>query len=138
MDLQEFKKIALRDENFKAEYERYDLAFEIGQMIVEARILKGITQHQLASLIKTKQPSIARLENGKKLPSLSFLSKIAEALGTHLLAPRFAFFEVELSISPSAVYICNTDTQFLATTAFTSPYSKDFAFNKSVSITINN
>src|SRR3989339_2119369 len=119
MDLKEFKKIALKNKKFKNEYEKYDIAFEIGQMIIEARILKGITQNQLASLVKTKQPSIARLENGQKLPSLRFLSKIAKALKTHLIAPKFAIFETKLStyqqfIPASCEYSTTTPTTFNA------------------------
>lgn len=93
MNLKEYKQKALSNKTFKDEYEKYDLSFEIGQMIIEARILKGLTQAKLAQLVKTKQPGIARLENGKSLPSLSFLEKIAKAFGTYLLAPRFAFFD---------------------------------------------
>ena len=93
MNLKEYKKLALQNEAFRKEYERYDLAFEIGQMVIEARIVKGITQAELAKLIKTQQPSIARLENGNTLPSLTLLERIAKALGTSLIAPRFAFLE---------------------------------------------
>ncbi|MFC1622789.1 helix-turn-helix domain-containing protein [Patescibacteria group bacterium] len=81
------KKIITKDMRGK-----YDLAFEISEMLIESRIKKGINQEKLAKLIKTKQPSIARAENGKSLPSLSFLEKIANALGTHLIV-RFAFLE---------------------------------------------
>jgi len=93
MNLEEYEQKALRNPEFRKEYERYDLAFEIGHMVLEARIKKGLTQTQLAERIKTRQSSIARLENGQKLPSLSFLEKIAQALGTHLKAPQFAFLE---------------------------------------------
>jgi transcriptional regulator with XRE-family HTH domain len=99
MNLKEHKFRMLRSEVFRKEYEKYDLAFEIGQMIVEARIKKGLTQEELASLLHTKQPSIARIENGQNLPSLSFLEKIAKALGTHLLAPRFAFLERQTTLT---------------------------------------
>lgn len=85
MNLKELKKKALQNADFRREYEKHDLAFEIGQMIVEARILKGLTQQELAKLVHTKQPSIARLENGQQLPSLSFLKKIAKALKYNLI-----------------------------------------------------
>ncbi len=91
MKLKDFKTKALQNPKIKEEFDHYDLAFEIGQMILEARLYAGTTQSKLAEKLDTKQPSIARLENGKNLPSLSFLEKVAKALGTHLLAPRFAF-----------------------------------------------
>ena len=40
----------------------------------------GLTQAQLAEMVGTRQPSIARLENGTSTPSLTFLTKVAEAL----------------------------------------------------------
>lgn len=91
MNLQTHKQKLLKNNpEFRKEYYSYDLAFEIGQMILEARSIKGITQKQLAEMIKTKQSGIARAENGTYLPSLSFLNKIANALKTHLFV-KFGF-----------------------------------------------
>ena len=84
MTLQELKQKLLQNSEFKQEYERYDLSFEIGQMVLEARMIKGITQEKLATLMKTKQSGIARLESGKNLPSLTFLEKVANAFQTKL------------------------------------------------------
>lgn len=91
MNLEELKKELLKDKKFREEYNRYDLPFEIGEMVIDARVKLGLTQSGLAKLVGTKQPSIARLENGTILPSLNFLDKIASAMGTYLIAPRFAF-----------------------------------------------
>jgi len=63
---------------------REDLSFQIGLEIENLRIIKGITQKQLAGMIGTKQPSIARVESGETLPSLSFIKKIADALNTDI------------------------------------------------------
>jgi transcriptional regulator with XRE-family HTH domain len=41
-------------------------------------------QAQLAKMVGTRQPSIARLENGNSLPSLSFLQRLAAALGAKI------------------------------------------------------
>jgi DNA-binding XRE family transcriptional regulator len=54
---------------------------EPGYQVARLRMLRGLTQAQLAEMIGTQQPSIARLENGTSTPSLSFLTKIADALG---------------------------------------------------------
>ena len=93
MNIQELKKKLLKNRRLAREYERYDLAFEISEMVVDVRVKLGITQKQLAKKVGTKQPSIARLENGKTLPSLSFLEKIANKLGTYVIAPRFALLD---------------------------------------------
>ena len=70
-------------------YERLEPAYQIARL----RIMKGLTQKELAALVGTKQPSIARLENGKSLPSLSFLRRVAAALGAH----------IEIAIEPDGV-----------------------------------
>ena len=70
-----------------------DMPHQIGKMLVEARILKGITQEELAKLADTKQPSIARIENGGKAPSLSFLQRIVEAMSFTLIPPKIAELE---------------------------------------------
>jgi ribosome-binding protein aMBF1 (putative translation factor) len=58
---------------------------KVAQMIYEARTKSGLTQTQLAELIGTKQPVIARLEDADyEGHSLSILRRIAEALGQRL------------------------------------------------------
>ncbi len=89
MKLEDLKKQLLEDKEIRKAYEKRDLAFEVGQMILEARIHKGLTQEELAKKISTKQSSIARLEGGSTLPSLSFLDRIAKALDTYLVPPKF-------------------------------------------------
>lgn len=93
MNIKTLKEELLKNKKFKREYEKKDLAFEIGEMIIDARIRVGFTQKKLADKVKTKQPSIARLENGNGLPSIGFLEKIARAFGTELIPPKFAFLE---------------------------------------------
>ena len=57
---------------------------EIGYQVARLRIQRGITQAQLAEMVGTRQPSIARLENGTSVPSLSFLDRIAKALNARI------------------------------------------------------
>lgn len=57
---------------------------EPGYQVARLRILRGLTQAQLAELVGTRQPSIARLENGSSTPSLSFLSRIAAVLNAKI------------------------------------------------------
>ncbi len=59
-------------------------ALEPAYQIARLRILRGLTQEELASMIGTKQPSIASLESGSTEPSLSFLRKVAAALGARV------------------------------------------------------
>ncbi len=93
MNFEDLKQKLLKDPEFKKEYENKDDAyFEISEMVEEARVKKGLTQEQLAKKIGTKQSSISRIENCSHLPSISFLQKIAKALGDRLILPKFASF----------------------------------------------
>ena len=58
---------------------------KVAQLIYEARTKAGLTQQQLADLIGTKQPVIARLEDADyEGHSLSLLQRIAQALNQRL------------------------------------------------------
>lgn len=62
------------------EQERLLLAHKVKTL----REKHNLTQAQLAELIGTKQPSIARLEAGNYWPRIDMLEKIACALGVNL------------------------------------------------------
>lgn len=70
----------IKDPDFLAAAEELEPGYQVARL----RILRGLTQAQLAEMVGTRQPSIARLENGTSAPSLSFLYKIAEALGAKI------------------------------------------------------
>lgn len=70
----------MKDPDFLAAAEELEPGYQVGQL----RMLQGLTQAQLAVMVGTRQPSIARIENGSSTPSLSFLTKIAKALGAKI------------------------------------------------------
>jgi DNA-binding XRE family transcriptional regulator len=70
----------IKDPNFAAAAEELEPGYQIARL----RISRGLTQTQLAELVGTRQPSIARLENGSSAPSISFLQKIAAALDARI------------------------------------------------------
>lgn len=79
----------MRDPEFRAATEELEPAHQVTRL----RIMRGLTQEELAEKVGTKQSSIARLENGKRPPSLSFLRRVVEALDGDLkvhIAPREA------------------------------------------------
>lgn len=105
---QELKEILSRDKAYRNLINRYDLRYEISSLITRARISKGYSQEKLAKLIDSKQPNIARLENGSALPSLNTLEKIAKAFSSYLIAPKFAFLEDEDKETAKTTYTSPT------------------------------
>lgn len=79
----------MRNDDYRAEYERLEEEFALAHAIVEARSKAGLTQAELAERMQTSQSTIARLESGKAMPSAKTLSKLAKATGTKLTI-RFA------------------------------------------------
>lgn len=58
---------------------------EVARMIYDARTRAGLSQRELAELMGTKQPVIARLEDAEyEGHSLTMLQRIAAALGHRL------------------------------------------------------
>jgi DNA-binding XRE family transcriptional regulator len=57
------------------------LLLKIGKTIREARIAKGLSQRELASMIKARQPDISMIEDGKKNITLYTLGRLSKALG---------------------------------------------------------
>ena len=90
MNWREHKKRLLKDPEFKKEYESLEPEHKLASALIRLRLAKGLTQEQLAKLLNTKQESIARLESGSSLPSLSTVRKVAEALDA----------EVEINLRP--------------------------------------
>jgi len=85
MKWEEFKKKRFEENpELKKEYDELELEYKVISQIIELRKKKKITQKQLAELLNTKQPSIARLESGEYNPTLDFLKKIAEVLDADL------------------------------------------------------
>ncbi len=72
----------LEHEDFKQEYQALAEEYEMAKEIIQLRKQAKLTQKQLAELVGTSQPAIARLESGEyQNLTLSFLRKIGRALG---------------------------------------------------------
>ena len=83
-DFDDFLKEMLKDPQVKAEYDRLQPEYAVINEIIKARVKKGLTQEKLAMKIGTKQSVISRLESGRANPSIAFLKKLANAVGSHL------------------------------------------------------
>lgn len=79
------KKELLKDKEVAREYERLKPHYALISQLIGARIKKGLTQEQLAKKMGTKQSAIARVEGGNSNPSIAFLEKLTQALGSKLI-----------------------------------------------------
>jgi ribosome-binding protein aMBF1 (putative translation factor) len=78
-------KLTGRDTELRKMIAEEALNVRVARMIYQARTQAGLTQAQLAELIGTKQPVIARLEDADyEGHSLSMLQRIAQVLGQRL------------------------------------------------------
>lgn len=74
----------MKDPEYRREYEKLEPEFQIARQIIAARIAKKMTQEELAKRAKTGQAVISRLESMNAKPSISLLSRVAQALGTKI------------------------------------------------------
>ncbi|MDQ2846674.1 MAG: UDP-N-acetylglucosamine 1-carboxyvinyltransferase [Actinomycetota bacterium] len=63
-----------------------DYLGRIGVLIRDARKHRGLTQHQLASVLSTSQSAVNRIEKGNQNLSLDMLARIGEALDSEIVA----------------------------------------------------
>ena len=84
MTWNEYKKKWEKDPEFQKAWEKTRLEYEVARALIKARIEKKMTQKQLARKMKTKQSVISRVENAQTKPTLSFLQRLADALGGKL------------------------------------------------------
>ena len=73
------------DSPLREQIERETVNVQVAQLIYDARTKAGLTQKQLAALVGTSQPNIARLEDADyEGHSLTMLQRIAKALKQRL------------------------------------------------------
>lgn len=79
-----WEKEALKDPLLRAEYDRQQPEFAVIQAMIDIRKNKSFTQKQLAEKLGTTQSAISRLEKGNINPTIGFMQKLADALGSKL------------------------------------------------------
>ena len=100
MDYKKFfknSKVKLSDRDF--------VAVKLGGLITAARLYSRLSQAELAKQIGTQQPSLARAERGEIVPSVEYLYKIAKALKTEFIFPKFGFMEERNQTAPAYFYV---------------------------------
>ncbi len=81
------------DPSLKAELEKLEPKYQVIRQLIEQRIMRKLTQKQLAEKIYDKQANIASVENGNMNPSIEKLAKIAEGFNA----------DIEIRIIPRSV-----------------------------------
>lgn len=84
MDWKTHRKILLSDPKVKKAYDASRLEYQVAREIIKARVIKKMTQKDLARRLKTRQSVISRVENAKTVPTLTFLKRLAVALDVPL------------------------------------------------------
>lgn len=75
----------LKDPSFASRFERAGEAWDVALQIAVLRQRAGLSQKELAKILKTSQQQISRLESpGYEGHSLSMLRRVAEALHAHI------------------------------------------------------
>ena len=79
--LKTLKKELLNTPAVHAAYEEQASEFSVARELIAARLRAGLTQGQMAERMGTTQSTIARLESGRRTPSLRTVQRYADAAG---------------------------------------------------------
>jgi ribosome-binding protein aMBF1 (putative translation factor) len=74
-----------KDPAFAEARERLRPEYECRRALIKRRIEAGLSQSQLAERLGTTQSSVARLESGKRLPTIDTLHRLAGILGVEFV-----------------------------------------------------
>lgn len=84
-----------------------DIKEKIGKRIRDYRLLKGLTQENLAELADTSLSAISRLENGHLMVSVEKLIEIARVLDVTVDYLLIDFIVTENNSMPNCIYEIN-------------------------------
>lgn len=76
------KKQMLANPKVRERYDALEQEFAVARELIQARNRAGLSQAQVAKRMGTTQSAIARLESGRRSPSMRTLARFAEATGT--------------------------------------------------------
>ncbi|MBX9936511.1 MAG: helix-turn-helix domain-containing protein [Burkholderiaceae bacterium] len=79
--LQQLKSQMLANPETRKEYDALNEEFGMARELIAARASMGLTQADVAQRMGTTQSAVARLESGKRPPSLRSVQRYAQAIG---------------------------------------------------------
>ena len=80
--LKQLREELLADPGVREANEEQTPEYAIAREIIAARVAAGLSQAELAERMETSQPFIARLESGRRRPSMRTPLRVADATGT--------------------------------------------------------
>ena len=83
--LKTLKRELLADAKTRAAYDDLAGEFAIAREMIAARARAGLSQSEVAQRMGTTQSVVARLESGKRPPSMRTVERFAQAVGGHLV-----------------------------------------------------
>lgn len=82
--LQDDLQKRLKDPKFRQLWKESEVEYQLARKLIERRLIRKISQRDLAKKAKTTQAVISRVESMESNPSLSLLKKLAKALDSRL------------------------------------------------------
>ena len=79
--LRTLKTELLADTDTRTEYEGMAAEFSMARELIAARARAGLTQGEVAQRMGTTQSVVARLESGRRAPSMRSVQRYAQAVG---------------------------------------------------------
>lgn len=83
--LKKLKQELLADVSVQAEYNAMADEFAVARELIAARTRAGLSQNEVADRMGTTQSVVARLESGKRPPSMRTIGRYAQAVGGHVV-----------------------------------------------------
>lgn len=83
--LKTLKQEMLADADTRTEYDTQADEYAIARELIAARARAGLSQGEVAQRMGTTQSVVARLESGKRPPSMRTAERFAQAVGGHLV-----------------------------------------------------
>lgn len=84
LSFEEYFQNSLKDPEFKELWEKSDIEYQLSRQIIKKRLLKKMSQQDLAKKAGTTQAIISQIENSSLNPSLDLLKRISSGLGSKL------------------------------------------------------
>lgn len=81
--LKTLKRELLDDTKTRAAYDDLSDEYSIARELIAARARAGLSQSEVAQRMGTTQSVVARLESGKRPPSMRTVERFAQAVGGH-------------------------------------------------------